>query len=215
MRTQAIEDCRYCPNPSRVAATSGALTLHVAAFLVLMIPISVVQVPKLIQAPKNVLTARIIEQPPVPIPAVIPPLRQPQVRNPVVPVQPTPIVVDQPRPIDTHVEAPPPEIPAVDQGPELHAAPTDVAIMPRSMPKPIYPRAELVRGIEGEVVVRVRVGVDGAPVQIRLERTSGNVNLDRAALDAARKWRFFPAMQAGDAVEVETTVPVKFSILSG
>ena len=219
MRTQAIEDCRYCPNPSRVAATSGALTLHVAALMALMIPISAVQIPKLVSKPPDPpIDARIIEreQPKPQLAVVMPkpkPIKQPVER---VIVPDVPIVIERGREMDQLMD--PPKVPDViaDASSQIDSVVSaTVPLRPVHMPKPVYPRAEQARGIQGEALVRVRVGLDGAPVQIRLERSSGNANLDRAALDAARKWRFEPAVQNGTTVEVEATVPVRFSLLSG
>jgi protein TonB len=218
MRTQAIPDCRYCPDPNRVAATSGALTINALALLALMIPISAIEIPKLVTVkPNPKIEATLYPPQPVkttPLPSPVPP-------RPVPRAQPTPVPVSVPVPMPVPVETvavAPPTTPVAPPGPvDLSPTPpgADVQLVPRSMPKPVYPRAELARGVEGVVLVRVRVGREGVPMQIRLERSSGNANLDRAALDGAKKWRFEPALQAGEAVEVEATVPVRFSILSG
>jgi len=219
MRTQAIPDCRYCPDPNRIAATSGALFVNALAVLALMIPIAAIEIPKLtIVKPVPKIEATLYpkqQQPIVRVPSPIPPRPHQQVA----PVR-TPVAV--PVPVAIPVEIPTTAAPPIDSFSvpvTIETIPTtpdgDVQLVPKSMPKPIYPRAELVRGIEGEVLVHLRVNRDGVPTQIRVERSSGSPNLDRAALDAARKWRFMPTMQAGAAVEAEGTVPVRFSILSG
>jgi len=220
MRTTAIVDCRYCPDPKRVAATSSALTLHAVAFLALLIPISIVKVPLASPKPPDVMKARIIDDPPpkTVVPVTSPPpkavVRRTQVVVPKAPTVAPPIFVDEARPGDVFTEAPG----AVDDiAPSAGdaAPPGDVPLIPTSIVKPIYPRAELARGIEGETLVWLRVDLSGSPVQVKVQRSSGNVNLDRAALDAVRKWRFEPAVRNGAAVEVEVTVPVRFSVLSG
>jgi len=219
MRTQAIEDCRYCPDPRRVAATSSALTVHVAAFLALMIPISAIEIPKLSHEDPIIHTwfvppdQHVVVQP-IPVPPIKSPPRQHVRVEPAPPTAPTATNTDP----GTDVV---PVSPDLDTGldatpiPQYEAPAPSVSITCIVCVKPIYPRAELARGIQGETLVRLRIGSDGSPIEIKLERSSGNVNLDRAALDAVRKWRFAPAQQAGVPVEVDATVPVKFSILSG
>ena len=182
-----------------------------------MIPISAIEIPGLTivkPEPTTVVTMYPKEQP---IPVQIPSPAPPQPHAAPVPV-PVAVPVPMPMPVPA-TAAETPAIEAISLPIPIAADPVtpgmDVELVPRSMPKPVYPRAELARGIEGTVLVRLRVNRAGEPVEIRLERSSGSPNLDRAALDAARKWRFQPTMQGGGAVEVEGTVPVRFSILSG
>jgi protein TonB len=53
-------------------------------------------------------------------------------------------------------------------------------------PKPVYPETMRQQHVEGLVVVRVLVGVDGKAREVRIQRSSGWVDLDNAALQAAR-----------------------------
>ena len=62
--------------------------------------------------------------------------------------------------------------------------------IPGQNPEPEYPAAARRRGIEGVVVVRIAVDMAGAAADCEVLHTSGSVLLDRAALDAARRWRF-------------------------
>lgn len=79
-----------------------------------------------------------------------------------------------------------------------------------SSPPPAYPRAALRRGDSGEALLRVHVGADGVPYAVDLVRGSGSRLLDRAATDAARKWRFRPAMSNGQPVNGVVQVPIAF-----
>ncbi len=57
--------------------------------------------------------------------------------------------------------------------------------------------------IRGKVTVSVKVGVDrsGAVVDAELDSRPGSKYFDKVAVDAARRWRFKPASDAGNAVE--------------
>ena len=78
---------------------------------------------------------------------------------------------------------------------------------------PRYPISELKNGVEGTVVLRVLVDIDGKPLDVSIETSSGNRNLDRSALQHVLKtWRFKPAMQNGQAVQAYGLVPIAFSL---
>ena len=78
---------------------------------------------------------------------------------------------------------------------------------------PRYPINELRNGVQGTVLLRVLVDVDGTPVSVTVESSSGNRNLDKAALQHVLKtWRFKPAMQDGQAVQAYGLVPIAFSL---
>lgn len=67
--------------------------------------------------------------------------------------------------------------------------------------KPVYPREELALGHQGTVTMSFLVGVDGAIVSSRVEKTSGFPALDQAALDALDKCRFTPARKDGQPAQ--------------
>jgi protein TonB len=78
---------------------------------------------------------------------------------------------------------------------------------------PPYPRAEQIAGIQGTVLLRILVDTNGAPLEVTVERSSGNRNLDRSAQrHVLKSWRFQPAMQNGHAVQAYGLVPVVFSM---
>jgi len=52
-------------------------------------------------------------------------------------------------------------------------------------------------------------GVAGA---INIARSSGAADLDQAAIEAVRRWRFHPARQGGVAVASRVQVPVRFQL---
>ena len=83
---------------------------------------------------------------------------------------------------------------------------------PMRSPAPRYPREAQRRGESGTVVLRVHVGADGEPEGIDLVEGSGSRSLDRAAVDAVRRWRFEPAMRNGHPVEGVIQVPITFNL---
>lgn len=96
-------------------------------------------------------------------------------------------------------------------GAEVDTLPTK---MPTNRP-PNYPVEELLAGIQGRVLLRVLVLSDGSVAELSVDATSGSANLDSAALEAVRAWRFTPARRRGTAVAHEVIVPVRFSIRRG
>ncbi|GAB3733895.1 hypothetical protein GCM10028862_16620 [Luteimonas pelagia] len=111
----------------------------------------------------------------------------------------------------------PPEIEpevAPDVPPPQAAAPLAAGASPEPIPgqspPPDYPRRALRRGIEGTVLVRAEVGPDGVPVSVSLVQGSRSRELDRAALDAVRRWRFRPAQVDGRPTVGSVVVPIEF-----
>jgi protein TonB len=77
---------------------------------------------------------------------------------------------------------------------------------------PVYPQSALRRGEQGNVMLRVSVSADGAPLTVDLAATSGHASLDSAAEAAVRKWRFNPATRGGTPVAAMADVPIRFRI---
>jgi len=80
-------------------------------------------------------------------------------------------------------------------------------------PKPVYPPAAERKGIEGKVILRVKVGIDGSALEIKLISSSFNRMLDRAAIDTVTSsWRFKPATRDGVNIESWVEVPITFKL---
>jgi len=79
-------------------------------------------------------------------------------------------------------------------------------------PKPRYPRAARQRGMQGLVKLTVMVDVDGQPVSVDLNQSSGFSVLDREAIKAVRQWRFAPARRGNTNVAGEVMVPIHFKL---
>jgi protein TonB len=116
---------------------------------------------------------------------------------------------EQPRLVETHPPAPPQALPGPVPAP-VAAAATRPEPMPGQTPSPRYPAQALRRGESGTVSVRVEIGADGVPSQVSVAGSSGSRYLDRAALDAVRRWRFRPAMSHGQPVSGSVIVPIRF-----
>ena len=82
---------------------------------------------------------------------------------------------------------------------------------PSNLP-PVYPLDALLAGVEGRVVLRVRVTSEGQVEDLAVERSANWPSLDEAALTAVKRWRFLPARRGGVAIAFEVLVPVRFSI---
>ena len=64
--------------------------------------------------------------------------------------------------------------------------------------KPDYPREALEQGIEGQPTVIAEYDSQGRVTSVRLRTSSGHAALDRAALEAARRYRFETGGQSGE-----------------
>lgn len=78
---------------------------------------------------------------------------------------------------------------------------------------PVYPEQAIdVCASGAEVVMIVDIDADGRFVGAVVERSSRNVHLDRAALDAARHWTYRPASdEQGRKVADKIRIPVGFA----
>lgn len=65
---------------------------------------------------------------------------------------------------------------------------------------PAYPDDAARRGEHGKVELLVHVSAGGYAVGADVVESSGSASLDKAAVDAVRKWRFRPAIREGKAV---------------
>ena len=195
-------------NWPRIAGLSFVIAIHAAALLLLLAPVAP---PGQEKADEDVTRVVIIEPPPPPPPP------KPQEIKQLAPPQPTPspsppeeppVVFDEPSPVD--VQAPPPAPPAPPAPvPDIGAS---VDISSKNMNPPEYPRAEMRRGITGTVVLIITVDASGNATDVSVETSSGNRNLDRAAIKAARRWRFNPGVSGGRKVGGRVRVPVEFTL---
>jgi len=100
--------------------------------------------------------------------------------------------------------------PQSQTGPALFPPKFDAAYLHN--PKPDYPSAARRFGFQGTVVLRVLIGVEGSPTEIRVEKSSGHNILDEAALTAVKQWQFEPAREGDSRVAGWVDVPIQFRL---
>ena len=120
-----------------------------------------------------------------------------------------PRIIEAPRPAPARPAPMPTHTPPA---PPASASAASSAPVPLSQPAPRYPREAMRAGAEGLVRVSVEVGPDGVPTSVSLASGSGHRELDRAALDAVRRWRFSPAHANGRPTVGNVIVPVQFTL---
>jgi len=81
-------------------------------------------------------------------------------------------------------------------------------------PAPAYPSLSRRSGEQGRVLLKVLVSEKGLAESVQLDSSSGYEKLDRAAIEAVKKWSFIPAKRSNQPVSAYVLVPVKFSLSS-
>jgi len=203
---------------TRISAEAGAIAINAAALLLLLAPMSM-HVPRVAQPeivyPIIPLKPKDNPLPPRPDPV---PVDKPRI----VPTTPTAVqqkVEPQPVPIvdsaigDTAID--PLQVAKVDTGignpitPPLAGAHLEYEMAP----PPSYPVMAIREGLTGTVMLRVLVDIDGRPIDVQIERSSGHRLLDAAARkQVLAKWRFKPALENGRAVQAIGLVPIDFNL---
>jgi protein TonB len=77
---------------------------------------------------------------------------------------------------------------------------------------PSYPRSARARQIEGTTLLDVLVAADGRVTDVVVKESAGHPDLDRAAADAVRRWRFEPARRGTQAVAQEVELPFRWRL---
>lgn len=65
-------------------------------------------------------------------------------------------------------------------------------------------------GEQGQVVVRVLIGVDGSAQKAEIQQSSGFDRLDQSALNTVLSWRYVPGKRGGVAETMWFNVPINF-----
>lgn len=77
---------------------------------------------------------------------------------------------------------------------------------------PAYPPRSVMLGQQGQVIVRAAIDQKGNPEEVVVWTSSGFPLLDKAALDAVKRWRFMPARRGASTVAAWVQVPVNFKL---
>lgn len=177
----------------RIAGISFAIALHAAALLLLLSPVA----PPAPDVQKDDVVSVTFIEPPPPRPSPVPP-----------PPDNPPVVLDTPRAVD--VAAPPPSPPAPPAAvPDIGGS---VDPSSRAMNPPRYPPSVARLGIQGTTMLIISIDASGNVLDVEVEKSAGNRELDRAAITAARKWRFNPEIKNGQKVASRVRVPVEWKL---
>ena len=77
---------------------------------------------------------------------------------------------------------------------------------------PSYPARARQLGVEGTALLSVFVDTAGRVGEVIVKQSAGHPDLDRAAADAVRRWRFEPARRGAEAVAMWVELPVEFRL---
>ncbi len=144
---------------------------------------------------------------------------KPVLRKEPKPKKPKP-VKEKPKPVAKKPKPVEPEKPAMErsvtelsQSPGLSNEPvmvTEPAI--RNWVEPRYPRLAQRRNQQGSVMLDVIVDEQGNPMTVDVLESSGYPVLDKAAIDAVKRWSFEPEQRNQQFVRSRVHIPVVFEI---
>ncbi|HCG0764749.1 TPA: energy transducer TonB, partial [Pseudomonas aeruginosa] len=143
--------------------------------------------------------------------------------KPVEKPKPKPKPVPKPAPPKPAPPAPPAPAPTpAPPAPTPPAAPAPAAPVKESAaisglaslgnPPPEYPSLALRRGWEGRVVLRIRVLPNGRAGSVEVTRSSGRKQLDDAAVEAVKGWKFVPAKRGDTPIEGFADQTIDFKV---
>lgn len=157
-------------------------------------------------------------EPETPVAATTPPRKPRIVEKKTLPPEPESIKVPEKilaeAPASAPELAPAPAVRASEPRPEMQAVLPAGSLKVSHRVLPVYPMIARRHGLEGTVVLRVLVAETGGVGEAAVEASSGCADLDKAAVEAVRKWRFIPATRGGVAVAVWVRQPVTFRLAS-
>ena len=190
-----------------------------AARPALPVPPAPTTLPRLVETPKPRMIAesKITEPPSVPEPA---PSVAPS--PPPAPRESLPFAVAASEPASAPAELPAaigrPATPASTPvpPPRVAKAPPEEGSMRLATPsggyqvRPAYPSTARRLGVEGTTVLRVHVAADGRVTDVQVDQSAGHPDLDRAAAEAVRRWKFEPGRRGSEPIGMWVRLPVQF-----
>jgi TonB family protein len=78
--------------------------------------------------------------------------------------------------------------------------------------KPHYPESARRARAEGTTLLKFQVLATGRVGEILIEKSAGRRDLDEAAAEAVKRWRFEPARMGKEPVAVWVTLPIEFKL---
>lgn len=205
---------------ARVAAGAGAIALNVAVLLLLLVPAGLPDV--VAPADRGIIVVPVIERtvppvPPIPVPVAVPtrpttPAIRTQAPPEVAPPVADQIVVEDGALPADEILAPANDGVATDIAPPAGPV-AGMRLEYAKAPAPPYPREALRAGLQGTVLLQVLVDVDGRPLRVEVQKSSGHRELDDAARKfVLRHWTFRPATQGGHPVQAIGIVPIAYDL---
>ncbi|HKY90500.1 MAG TPA: energy transducer TonB [Nevskiaceae bacterium] len=202
--------------PRNPAAMIVVVALHLAALWALMQVESVRSaVTEAVPIMVGLITPPVpekVEPPPPPPPKVEPKPKPKMIVTEGPPVPEAITVPEEPEPVE---EVAMPPAPAEIAPPPAPVIPPSFAAAYLSNPPPEYPSTSKRLQEQGRVLLRVLVSREGRALSVDIEKSSGYERLDRAALDAVRRWKFVPAKQGDEPIEAPVLVPLDFALSAG
>ncbi len=127
------------------------------------------------------------------------------VKKPDLPKTDTPKIVKNETPEPKVVSSP-------EIKPEIKNAPVYSEVQAIDTPQPTIPDDLRAEALHATFVAEFVVGVDGKPSSVKAAQSTGNDELDRLALETARKWRFKPATRDGQPIESRVRLHIEFQV---
>jgi protein TonB len=161
-----------------------------------------------------------VKPPPKPVEK---PVEKPKVEKPKPVKKPEP-VKKPPPPAPTAPAAPSPPAPAAPSPSPAPPAPAAAPAAPAKEsaaisglaslgnPPPEYPGAALRKGMEGRVILRIKVLPNGRAGTVEVTKSSGKQVLDDAAVETVRNWKFIPAKRGDTPIEGFATQTIDFKL---
>lgn len=143
-----------------------------------------------------------------PSPVKVRPAPRPAEKMPTEPKPTSPAL----KPTMTHVIAPAAQPSALIRNP-AQVSSKDISTVGCRVPAPQYPRKAKRLKQQGEVLIRLVINTDGSLLHHDIARSSGNPELDDAAMAAVAGARCQPFIENGRAITVMTIQPVTFTLI--
>lgn len=103
--------------------------------------------------------------------------------------------------------------PEVKSEPKPNPAPAKfVDAEPVDQPQPTIPDDLLSEDLSKDYIAEAHIGPDGVPTSVKTIQSTGIDELDKVALDAARKWRFTPATLGGVPTDQTVHIKIQFRV---
>ena len=186
----------------RIIAGAAAVLLQIGLVYALAVGLAA----QLIEKLPEELKAEVVQEK---LPDKTPPPPPPDLAKPPPPFVPPP---------EINIQSEAPATNAITVQSKVQTAPEKPAITsPASIGRPhtcgqYYPAISQRLNEEGWVTLAFKITPDGSVTDVSVAQTSGHDRLDQAAISCAQGWRYKPAMQNGQAVEVPWQTKVQFTL---